>query len=411
MTSINKHKLFFKNFSWSIAALIVVNGITQFCLYPILRKLLGAEEYGNVLFLIGILNVIAISIGISVNNSRLKHITTQYIAPKKYERLLSAIFVLTLPIALISLLLTGKPVSLLDVLLYWILMCSTTYRYYADVEYRISLNYHGYFKYYFIISIGYVLGIGAYYFLEHWQLILLTGELAGCAYVQMEKKKNISFTLEPNTYEADKQEEHYKFIIKSVIFLLIAQILVNVVLNADRILLKTIVNGTAVTIYYVASLAGKMLALISSPFNNVLIGHLSKEDGTMSSKQYFKICILLFCISCLVLCAAIMASIVFVYIFYPQEYQTAKAYFFIANTAQVMYFSTGILNTVLLRYINEKYQMYMNIIYISFFLLIAIPGTLYGGLTGFAYTIAFINILRFLISIFIGSVVLKGQEN
>ena len=40
-----------------------------------------------------------------------------------------------------------------------VLIFVTTVRYYADVEYRLSLNYRGFFFYYLFIAVGYAIGI------------------------------------------------------------------------------------------------------------------------------------------------------------------------------------------------------------------------------------------------------------
>ena len=49
--------------------------------------------------------------------------------------------------------------------------------------------------------------------------------------------------------------------------------------------------------------------------------------------------------------------------------------FLLANLAQIIYFVTGILTTVLLRYVKEKYQLYINIAYVFVFSIMVIPFT------------------------------------
>ncbi len=67
MSQAAKKKNFITDSMWSILALGIMNVVTQFLLYPVLRNVLGAEEYGNVLYLISIINIMATTIGCSAN--------------------------------------------------------------------------------------------------------------------------------------------------------------------------------------------------------------------------------------------------------------------------------------------------------------------------------------------------------
>ena len=57
------------------------------------------------------------------------------------------------------------------------------------------------------------------------------------------------------------------------------ELIAAVILNADRIILQAVDGGTSVTVFYAATLIGKMVSLISMPLNGVIIGHLSKYNG------------------------------------------------------------------------------------------------------------------------------------
>lgn len=44
----------------------------------------------------------------------------------------------------------------------------TVFRYYGDVEYRLTLNYQRYFIYYFLIGVGYLAGFVVYRITNQW---------------------------------------------------------------------------------------------------------------------------------------------------------------------------------------------------------------------------------------------------
>ena len=59
----------------------------------------------------------------------------------------------------------------------------TTVRYYADVEYRLSLNYRGFFFYYLFIAVGYAIGMALYGISHSWVSIFILGEMFGLLFV------------------------------------------------------------------------------------------------------------------------------------------------------------------------------------------------------------------------------------
>ena len=59
----------------------------------------------------------------------------------------------------------------------------TTVRYYADVEYRLSLNYRGFFFYYLFIAVGYAIGMALYGISHSWVSIFILGEVFGLLFV------------------------------------------------------------------------------------------------------------------------------------------------------------------------------------------------------------------------------------
>ena len=64
-------KKFATDFIWSIAALVTMNGVLQLFVYPLLNRQLGEAEFGNVLYVLGIVAVFAPSVGLAANNIRL----------------------------------------------------------------------------------------------------------------------------------------------------------------------------------------------------------------------------------------------------------------------------------------------------------------------------------------------------
>ena len=192
-------------------------------------------------------------------------------------------------------------------------------------------------------------------------------------------------------------------IFKVVIVLIITDIISNIVFNGDRLVLKIFIDGTAVTVYYIASLLGKTVSLISTPLNSVIIGYLAKYKGNLNLK--FMNLVTVFSLAAVVIGTLLctIASHILIYILYPQNYHEVKQFFIIANMAQVFYFVTNVITVILLRFSKARYQLYINVVYAAAFCAICIPVTLYlADMWAFCIALLVVCILRMAVSLFLG---------
>ena len=104
-----------------------------------------------------------------------------------------------------------------------------------------------------------------------------------------------------------------------------------------------------VTIFYVATLVGKIISLVSTPLNSVIIGHLSKYEGGINSKKFRLLCLCSVPVALLLSVLCTVISYVFVGIVYPQLYDAVTPYLWVANLGQVLFFVSGILIVILIR--------------------------------------------------------------
>ena len=70
---------------------------------------------------------------------------------------------------------------------------------------------------------------------------------------------------------------------------------------------------------------------------------------------------------------------------YANVFEAAKPYFLLANAGQIFYFISGSLMVVVLNFTKEKYQLYINIVYLIVFAVVVIPAILMFGLNGIAW--------------------------
>ena len=380
--------------AYSVSGLVFMNAVLQLAVYPIWERRLGAETLGDILYLISLMSVFAVSMGVSVGYARMRKSVSAKTRNTPYMVILACASLVALDVAFLVSMLGGVELDLAETLLLGLLMCATMWRYYADVEYKLYLNYKRFFIYYSLIGVGYLVGLLLFYITELWLLALLTGELFGLLYVLLRGRIFI-IDDEPFTPELD-------FAAKLSLTFFGAEVLSTFIFNADRIILRSLIGSEAVADYYVASLFGKTAALLTVPLSGVVIGYLAKYKGVLSHKLMNMITagagigIFLGSAACTV------ASNIFIPIIYPDRLDAGKAYFVSANLSQILYFASNVITVILLRFARSKYQLYVNAAYAVAFVLICIPCAIFGGLRAFCIGLALTCLIRFLFAAGLG---------
>jgi O-antigen/teichoic acid export membrane protein len=398
MGLMNKVKTYAGDLIYSMIGLVVMNGVIQLVLYPYLNRQLGADAFGRVLSLISVVAIMGSTFGVAANYSRMVSETKREASNGDYNIFLLIIAGVSILVSLVSMIWL-KEFTLTGYIGFYLLMVVTTLRYYADVEFRLTVNYKRFLVFYLMISAGYVLGVLIYPVTHSWIIAMLAGEAAAVLYVVC---KGHIFS-KPYFQKSGQ----FKNNMVSLAFMSGTELIAALILNADRLMLQAFAGGTAVTIFYTATLVGKIVSLVSTPLNGVVIGHLSKYKGGLSSKNFGLICLAGAVLGVLINVACVGVSYVFVKIMYPDIFEMARPYFWIANAGQVFYFVSGTLTVILLRFTDEKYQLYINIIYLIIFLAISFPMVILYELWGMAAALLIVNVLKVFVIMVVGMKLLK----
>jgi len=382
---------------WNVSALVMMNGVLQFVVYPRLSSRLGAETFGDILYVMGILAIFAPAAGTAANNTRL--IVQRDMDVKNGDFLLSmgsltALFVFPFLWAI-----SGYLHSFGEYVLSVLLLILTTLRYYGDVEYRMSLRYKGYFGFYTAISLGYLLGAFCFPTSQGWQLCFLLGE-AGCMLLLL---------VQGHIFWPLGVSENCGTVKKKMWVLAGSYLIYNGVLNLDRILLQNVLDSTAVAVYYVASLLGKTAALLVGPLNGIVIGYLTKGNVRISKRQFYISIGLCTAIGGVLYAAIVAATPIFVQLLYPGIAAEVLKIAPLGNLSQVICFSASLLLTVMLTFGSVKWQFIIQGTYGISFLLLGIAGTRLFGITGFVVAGLTANCLRLLLIAVVG-IILTGKQ-
>ena len=381
---------------YSVGGLVCMNGVLQFIMYPVLEKRMGEAAFGDVLTLLAVVSILATTFGSGANYSRMVAKIKNYDnCNGDYNIYLAVTSALSAIISVASVLFIVGKQSVLYIAGFALLTVFSILRYYGDVEYRLNVNYKGFFLFYLFISIGYAAGILLYFVIKSWIFAVLAGEALCFIYV----------VLKGSIFKGSgvlSKSEHFGENIRSMTVMSMTALINALVLQSDKILLNAMVGSEEVTVFYVATLVGKIIALLTTPLNGVIIGYLAKYKGKFNARFFGVVIAVALGVGAVFVLGGWFVSHIFVGIMYPDVYATAKPFFLLANAGQVLYFISGSLMVVVLRFIAEKYQLIINIIYACIFALVVVPFVYFFGLWGITYGLIIVNTIRFMLIAFFG---------
>lgn len=397
----NKRKI--KDLSMSIGAIAIFNMVIQFAMYPFLERNLGPEGYGVALSVLSVISILSGTLGTSASYSRMVTCADTSIdyTNGDYNIIILVLSALCGIGGVFYLSYIGIS-SMLSAIIFFVLIIITSFRYYSDVEYKMNTAFFRYMLFYSIISIGYIIGLFVYRITGEWLLAFLIGESLGIAFVTIWGtiyRKNL---LTPS--------KNFSLICKSMAFLLLSTLIENLTLNADRLLLMVFSGGETVTIYYTASLLGKVVAMLSTPINSIIISYLVKYKGELTKKFWTVSTLAIAALGVLSFTGCTIVSPFMLKILYPDIVEDCIPYIAPSILGQIFYFISGILLVILLKFRGEKKQFIFNAAYAVEFFVIVILGTLLYGLDGFVYSSLIANFIRFIAVIIWGFTLTKAKK-
>ena len=403
-----KGKAILKDTILSGIGLLFMNAVLSLIVYPRIGQTMGAEYQGRVLFFTSFAGLLASAFGGGANYGRLKIFSRD-----KETRNGDFNLFLLVSFAFVALL------TVLAVLLKkdsaeepWIMLIllgiSMVLRYYADVEFRLTLRYGHFCLYYVAIAVGYLAGLLLFPVTHSWVLVFLPGEVFGLIYCLIFGK-----ILRPSYVERSPRILQNMGLMMGLAG---AYFLSDFVGLSDRLLFPVLLQDgdTLTSYYYYASIVGKMMSLLSSPLNGALMGHLSNENGEISRKNFLKIIAVMAGVFVIVTAGSVLGSHIFVLWRYPQYYEKVKDLFILANAGQVLFFICNTLMVIVLRYTKPRNQIITSAVYIAAFFLVTVPLILKFGLYGMAYGILAVNALKFAVFAVLGAAGLskgRAEEN
>ena len=387
---------------YSIGAIGIFNAVIQFFVYPQMEKEMGAASFGVALSVLSIIAIANNACGYAAGCARLLGSEKGHENNGDYNLMLIIMGFICAAIGTVYLY-TLDLFSPINVLLYCLLSFFTMLQFYSETEFKIKANFLRYMIYYILLSVGYIIGIYVFKISGQWMLIFLVGEVLCFIYAVIRSR-----LYRPPFFKITK---NFKGIFSSISFLLFSTLLENTTLHADKIVLLAITqDGEVVTTYYIAALVGKVIAMLTTPINAIVLSYLVKYKGSLTKKLWSIVAIAVTIGGAIVFAGCLVVSPFVIKLLYSESYTEAMRYLVPAILGQVLYFASGVLINTLLRFKGERDQFIFNAIYaVEFFICVAI-GTILGGLMGFALAVVTANAIRFIAAIIKGFVGKKQLE-
>lgn len=384
----------------SVVGLCLYNLTLQVLVYPTFDRVLGHEIYGNILTAVSVISVAAVSVGVGINYARMALSERVDSANGDYNAALLAGAVFCAAAGVFA----GRFVGFDGAASYGLLAVMAVVmmlRYYSDVDFRLDINYRKLFVFYLVLSAGYAAGTFLFPKTGHWQTVFILAEALSVLFViAFGKIYRKPFLLSDN----------HRRVFRSCAQLVGSQLFANFILHCDRMLINFFMDGTAVTIFYTASLLGKSIALLTGPFNGVIIGYLAKENKTITRK-FFLLCVGGACaVGLLVLAVLIPVTPFVIRLLYPGIADSAAPYYLIANAGQIVYFIANLLLVIALRFLPERFQFAVNLGYTALYLALCIPCLMQGNLMRFLQCALLVNLIRFAVIVLVGCIKTRGGK-
>lgn len=388
-------KKFLSDALLNILSFAIPLSILQLVGLPILANKLGGQSYGIIITLISVITLSSQPIGNALNQCRL-------IFDKDYKdnrlegdfnlivingAIGSAVFVV------VATFFIDSEVTFYSIGLSVIMAALMLLKDYFVVGYRLNLNYKYILFNNILLSVGYLVGIFIFLQTLNWQYIYITGLLL-----------SLMFIFATTSLGTEKVEKTPLFnqTLKSLGNIYSSLLIKNMTSYADKFIILWVLNPLSVSIYYSATIIGKMIMMVMSPINSVLLSYLVKLNK-VSRKTFLVITLGSLFVGALGYTTTIMVSRPFFETLYPAWAEESLDIVYITTGVAVINIISNTVNPFNLRFNESKWQLYTGLLYLFVYLLLALPAIFFGGLVLFCWATLIAALLNLVVQIIVYS--------
>lgn len=372
----------------NVVAVALPTAALQLLVFPMAAAGLDSNSYGLLTTVFALMNLVPGTLGLALCNIRLLY-SSNYT-----EKSLSGDFPLLLRGVC---LLAAIPIT--AILFFYgvhgfqnmIFAIATSFvwlmREYFGVAFRIRLDFKSILFCNIGLAAGYVLGYASFSVSGCWSIILFTGQLISLVLILSQT----DLWKEPAI-----KTELYSKVRADVAQFSAAAFLSRCISYSDRVLLFPMIGGHLVSVYYVSTLIGKMLSMIITPLNTVLLSYISR-GRSKPVKLFVSLLLSGLALSLVGFIVVLLVAKPVLKILYPQFVEEAMIYLPVSSAAALIYSVSTVVNSFLVRFYDMSWQTRINAVLLVVYVLSAYSGYLIAGLLGFCIGYFSVNVLQLLI--------------
>lgn len=388
----NKRKVIF-DMALNIVAAAIPTFVLQLLILPNLAKFMSDDNYGLLVTVLAFLNVMPATIGNVLNNIRLLYNENYKETHNEgdFNVLLAILEGFTFISVVVFLIYYDDNLTLYTVLLTGFIALLWLAREYFIVAFRLIINYKAILLCNIVLVAGYGIGYLLFLWTGVWQVIYIVGLMLSLIYC---------FVRSDLWKEPFKITPLFKRTSSQGLLLMVAKVLNRLLVYADKIIVFPVLGGALVSVYYAATVFGKVVSLMITPVNSVMLTYLAKTKKKKNSM--LKSALLLGTAVCAVgYVVCVLVSRPVLTILYPQYVDQAMNYIYLTTGTTVLYALISIVDPFIMKFFDMKWQIAINggtvIVYLALGISLLIP----LGLMGFCIGALLTNVIKLLFMIFI----------
>ena len=385
----------------NLFATLMSTGTMQLLLYPRLATVLGSANYGTMLTIIGIVNVITLAFGNNLASTRLiKELDYHSLGVQGDFQILlllsSALSgILILFVCLAFHLVVADSIAII------VLTVSTVIKSYYIVTFRLEIDYRKNLYANIALCFGYVIGAWLLLGVMPWGWSFTLANILCIIYIAHAS----SIMKEPW-----KKTPLVVPAFRAYISLVGGGLLGNLTTYLDRFVIYPVLGAESVSTYSVATFFSKGLTLVSSPLTSVLLTYFTQGKIKLAKKAYMilngVICVGSFIF--VLICISVGSWIT--KLLYPTLFGSAEPYIMLATIGTAVNIAASFNGVVVLASASPVWQTVIPAISLAIYLGLCVFYATQFGLLGVCWAAIISNTARFIMNVAIGWFALSARD-
>jgi O-antigen/teichoic acid export membrane protein len=363
----------------------------QLVILPIVGANLGSDQYGLVITLISLVTLMSFPFGNVLNNIRLlldKEYKERNIIGDFNILLIGSIIISSIFVIVGTIYYNGS-FSIKNITFMVTISFLTLLRDYLLVSFRIELNYKAILINNVVLVIGYLTGTLVFYLSGYWQLIYIVGLAFSLLYIL----NNTSLLKEKFTIT-----KNFKVTFNKSLILFCSSFLKTILTYADKLLLFPLLGPTAVSIYYSATIIGKIISMIITPVNGVVLSYLTQVSN-FERKRFIHIILITSILGVIGYFLSIVISYPLLNLLYPNWASESLKLIYITSASVILEVVSSVINPFILRYNKINWQLYLSGTNVIVYIICTVVLFKTYGLIGFCIGVLVANAIKLILMI------------